>query len=90
MIDGPESNEMALDLDHVCIATISEELNISCTRLERVCEATAHDLTMQALVHIIIQVWPHTMGESTNPMVREYWTYHDELSMLNGVILKGM
>ena len=54
VIDDPESNEIAPSLIHVCIATIFKELNINCTRLERVHEATAHDLNMQALVHIII------------------------------------
>ena len=60
------------------------------TRLDRVHEATTHDLNMQALVHIIIQGWPDTMGEITNPMMRENYTYCDELSMLDGVVLKGM
>ena len=72
MKDGPESNEMESGPDHVCIAIISEQLNVSYTRLERVCEASACDLNIQALVHIIILGRPDTMEEITNPIVREY------------------
>ena len=71
MVNGSESNETALGIDCMCIATISEELNVSCTRLETVCEATACDLNMEALIHIIIQEWPNTMAKITNPVVRD-------------------
>ena len=71
LVDSPESNERAPGLDHVCIATISKELNISHPRLERVCEATAHDLNMQALIHVIISrmAWHH--GRDHQPNVWE-------------------
>ena len=46
------------------------------------------DPTMQALKHQIIKGWPFIRSECSSNL-QNYWNYRDELSVLDGLVLKG-
>ena len=43
---------------------------------------------MQALKHQIVKGWPHIRSECGKNL-QDFWNYRDELSVLDGLILKG-
>ena len=65
-------------VDHVAIAPM---------RYKQFQEATAHE--MHELHQIIKKEWPDTKHETPHS-TRDLWTYRDELSLADGLILKGM
>ena len=46
------------------------------------------DPMMQALKHQIIKGWPHSRSECGKNL-QDFWNYRDELSVLDGLVLKG-
>ena len=46
------------------------------------------DPMMQALKHQIIKGWPHSRSECSKNL-QDFWNYRDELSVLDGLVLKG-
>ena len=65
-------------VDHIAIAP---------ARYKKFQEATAHEL--YELQQIIKKGWPDTKAETPHS-TREYWNFRDELSLADGLILKGM
>ena len=65
-------------VDHVAIAPL---------RYKQFQEATAHE--MHELQQVIKKGWPDTKHETPHS-TREFWNYRDELSLADGLILKGM
>ena len=55
LINSPERTETTPGLDHILIALISKELNVSQNCLDRMRGATQYDLNMQALQVVIIE-----------------------------------
>ena len=49
---------------------------------------TSQDPMMQALKHQIIKGWPHIRSECSKSL-QDFWNYRDELSVLDGLVLKG-
>lgn len=62
-------------------------LSVSRKRQEDIKERTLNEL--QGLYTVIINGWPDTKNE-TPVSVRDYWTSRSELSVMDGVIFKGM
>ncbi|CAC5393077.1 unnamed protein product [Mytilus coruscus] len=56
--------------------------------LEQITEETSKDDTLQTLTRLIIDGWPDEKNEVPKE-VFEYWNFRDELSNVNGIILKG-
>ncbi|CAC5394818.1 unnamed protein product [Mytilus coruscus] len=56
--------------------------------LEQITEETSKDDTLQTLTRLIIDGWPDEKNEVPKK-VFEYWNFRDELSNVNGIILKG-
>ena len=77
--DKPDMEPVLINVvDHVPIAPM---------RYKQFPEATAHE--MHELQQIIKKGWPDTKHEAPHP-TRDLWTYRDELSLEDGLILKGM
>ena len=59
---------------------------------EEKCLSLANEMTkdpmMQALKHQIIKGWPHSRSECSKNL-QDFWNYRDELSVLDGLVLKG-
>ena len=49
---------------------------------------TAKDLELKALSSVILKGWPDNR-EDVSPAVRQYWSYRDELTCLDGLLFKG-
>ena len=63
-------------------------LNASDDKCLSLAAETDKDPMMQALKHQIIKGWPHSRSEC-NKNLQDFWNYRDELSVLDGLVLKG-
>ena len=63
-------------------------LNASDDKCLSLAAETDKDPMMQALKHQIIKGWPHIRSECGNNL-QDFWNYRDELSVLDGLVLKG-
>ena len=57
-------------------------------KLQELQEATQADDELALLKHTIMQGWPSTIKEIP-PVLQPYWTFHEELTIEDGLILKG-
>ena len=57
-------------------------------KLEEVRKATTEDATMMLLKSTILSGWPDKLSETPREL-KPFWTYQDELSDADGIILKG-
>ena len=76
-----KSEHIELDV-HVCHVQHSQE------RLLRLREATASDPETSELKNVIVTGFPDRSGDLSR-RIRHYWSYRDELSIDDGLILKG-
>lgn len=58
------------------------------TRLDSLKQDTSADPELSGLKELIYSVWPDKQKQ-VPVHLREYWGYRDELSVQNGLILKG-
>ncbi len=65
-----------------------QDLAVSESTLVQIKEQTEADSHLQALVRIVKEGWPSTQAE-VPPALRVYHPFRDELTVQNGVILKG-
>lgn len=80
---SPVSESTTIDLDvQVHLVQFSEQ------KQDELREATRSDSELQALNSVILAGWPERQSELP-PMLRQYWSYRDELSIQNGIIVKG-
>ena len=63
-------------------------LNASDNKCLSLATETSKDPMMQALKHQIIKGWPHSRSECGKNL-QDFWNYRDELSVLDGLVLKG-
>ena len=63
-------------------------LNASEDKCLSLATETSKDPMMQALKHQIIKGWPHSRSECGKNL-QDFWNYRDELSVLDGLVLKG-
>ena len=63
-------------------------LNATPTRINQIKEETAKDAVLLSLRAVITQGWPDTKSECP-PHLHAYWNYRDELTVADGIILKG-
>ena len=72
----------------VSVHELHLHLNASPTRIAQIKEETAKDETLPLLRSIITRGWPDT--RSGCPVhLHAFWNYRDELTVADGVILKG-
>ena len=64
-------------------------LNASSEKCVSLAVETSKDPVLIALKHMIIKGWPKQRGECPDNL-KCYWNYHDELSILDRLVLKGM
>ena len=82
-VDDNMEEEIAL---HVHL--VRRTLPVTESKLEEIKRATAEDQSMSTLSETIKYGWPETKGE-TPVSIHAYWDVRDELSELNGVVLRG-
>ena len=57
-------------------------------KLNKLRESTAKDDTLALLKHTVQHGWPQTITELP-PELRPYWTFRDEITLEDGLLLKG-
>ncbi|VDI45487.1 Hypothetical predicted protein [Mytilus galloprovincialis] len=81
------NNEVENDIE--CFVNIViRNTSMSDRNLEQITEETSKDGTLQTLTRLIIDGWSDEKNEVPKE-VFEYWNFRDELSNVNGIILKG-
>ena len=79
---NPLPCEESLDLQKVCLVCFSDE-NLNALKRD-----TSSDPELSPLREIIYSGWPGKQKQVAVPL-RKYWAYRDELSIENGLVLKG-
>ena len=72
----------------VSVHEVYQCVNASATRINQVRAETDKDTCLATLKDVIAQGWPSTRDECP-AHIHPYWTFRDELSVEDGVILKG-
>ncbi|XP_021361397.1 uncharacterized protein K02A2.6-like [Mizuhopecten yessoensis] len=70
------------------VHTILPSIPISDRKLEKVRDSTNVDTQFQTLINTILNGWPG-LRRDCPPSILEFWNHRDELSYVDGLILKG-
>ncbi len=68
--------------------TIAQVLKIRHTHLHSLQEETKSDTVLSALADLIKTGWPNSMQDLQEDL-HPYWCFRDELSIMDGLIMKG-
>lgn len=86
-IESKQANEVDPDIT-IPVHAITDTLNASESRIQRVRRATTSDPTMNQLTHYILHGWP-PHKHLANSLTHNFWNYKNELSVEDGLIYKG-
>ena len=75
-----------LTLPNLEISTL--ELNASPSKLQLIKQESERDPQLLLLKKFIIQVWPKDIKQCPIP-IKSFWNFRDELSMVDGIVVKG-
>ena len=64
-------------------------MQFSQDRVKQLREETARDPVLAPLRDILVSGWPDNKRKKLQKVLKPYWSYRDELSIDDGVILKG-
>ncbi|XP_053376863.1 uncharacterized protein K02A2.6-like [Mercenaria mercenaria] len=78
--------EIADDLEYH-VHTVMSTLPVSDSKMQLIRSATQSDSQMQHLSKVILDGWPNDRANCPS-QVLEFWNYRDELSVIDGIILK--
>ena len=78
-----KKNKVEIDLDIKV-----DFVQFSTEKLTQIRQATNEDATLRDLKEQILQGWPENIRD-LRMNLKPYWSYRDELSVENGIILKG-
>ena len=78
----------SISLPKLQVNQITSQLKARSDSLQNIQSATQADDKLTILKHIIHQGWPKTIKEVLKD-VQKYWTFHEELTIEDGLILKG-
>ena len=70
------------------VHAIIENMPVSDEKLSEIKEQTLHDTDLQELQQVIMRGWPNNKA-NLECKVQEYWDSRDELTVVDGIILKG-
>ena len=70
------------------IHSVISSAPVSDRKMEEIRAATAKDSQLATLKKVIQSGWPETVKQCS-PAITEYWNHRDEITEVNGVLLKG-
>lgn len=82
-----EIDDCQVDLD-VHVHTVLKNLPISDRKMEQVREATNEDKDLHHVKSYLMEGWPDSK-EQCHITAATFWTFRDELSIIDGIIMKG-
>ena len=77
-----------LNLPKLYLYKVTKQLNARHDSLHQLRLATQEDDEFVLLKHTIMQGYPSTIKEVPN-VIQPYWTFHKELTVEDGLVLKG-
>ena len=84
---GEENKEFQVFALEIESLNPSDPLTVSSERLAQLQNATEQGTVLQTLKTTIFVGWPEQKSQVPSP-IREYWSYHDEISLHNGILFK--
>ncbi|XP_030851766.1 uncharacterized protein K02A2.6-like [Strongylocentrotus purpuratus] len=63
-------------------------VQFSSRKVDELKHTTRQDKVLSALMEVIVTGWPDTVKQ-VQPELRKFWSYRDELTVSDGIILKG-
>ena len=81
-----ENGGIQLPIIHVNY--ITGNLPVPATQMERIKISSANDSTLNELRKFVADGWPHDKRSLPKPL-QTYWTYRDEISLEDGLLLKS-
>ena len=84
---SPQKVSTKSQLPQLDIHQITSTLPASPLKLEQIREETARDPTLNKLREVIYQGWPATREQCPQSLL-DYWNFHEELTIEDGLILK--
>ena len=79
----------SIKLPNLSMYQITSQLNARSDSLQQIREATQADDTLAILKYTIQQGWPNSIKEVPSE-IQPFWTFHEELTIEDGLILNGM
>ena len=83
---NPNKVEWLIELDKLTVANV--DINVSHTKLIEIKDKTGVDQELIQLSKLIVYGRLDKQPEVSD-FVKPYWIFRDEISMLNGIVLKG-
>ena len=77
-----------IKLPKLFVYQITSQLKARSDSLNQLHVATQEDDELILLKHMITNRWPNSIKE-VPPEIQAYWTFREELSIENGLVLKG-
>ena len=68
--------------------SVLHRMPVSTNKMEKIRKETSKDPTMMILLNMIHRGWPQSRRQ-TPVEIREFWNYRDEMSEIDGVVMKG-
>ena len=68
--------------------SVLHRMSVSTNKMEKIREETSKDPTMMILLNMIHRGWPQSRRQ-TPVEIHEFWNYRDEMSEIDGVVMKG-
>ena len=68
--------------------SVLHRMPVSTNKMEKIREETSKDPTMMILLNMIHRGWPQRRRQ-TPVEIQEFWNYRDEMSEIDGVVMKG-
>ena len=84
-MEGKDKPIKDLDIQIEAIQSVTDILK--CVSLSQIQQASTQDDHLQCLKSFIIAGWPSTK-EELHTNLKPYWSYRDELAVIDGVMLK--
>ncbi|XP_014676064.1 PREDICTED: uncharacterized protein LOC106816031 [Priapulus caudatus] len=67
---------------------VHEMVNVVQTRLQQIKQMTSEDTVLTTLKEIVMTGWPD-LRKNCPKAIHEYWNYRDEISIYDGILVKG-
>ena len=83
---GTQNDNIKLPKLHIC--QITNQFRARSDTLNQLCIATQENDELILLKHTITNRWPNAIKE-VPPEIQAYWTFHKELTIEDGLVLKG-
>ena len=66
---------------------VYENAPVTNAKMKEICEETAKDSSLMEIVRYVTEGWP-VRRDQTSADVKLYWSYKEEISLINGILFK--